>query len=454
MANKNSIISAIDIGTTKIVAIIGRKTDSGKFEILGIGRHDSKGVRRGEVLNIEEAVKSIQSAVIEAEQNAGLKITEVYVGIAGAHIRSQRTSGYIQLGADEEEISKDHTSALIDQMYNTAVDMGEEIIHVLPQGYTVDSAQGVDNPVGVAGKRLEGNFHVVIGKISAANNIKKCVTRVGLKVKKLIMEPLASARAVLSADEFEAGVAMIDIGGGTTDLVVYNDNCILHSAVIPLGGYSVTNDIKKGCNIVWRHAEKLKKEFGRALVNSSDKNKVVKIPGINGMPTKEISFVHLAGIIQARMEEIIEQVIYQLDSNGLRNYLGTGIVVTGGGSALKTLPQLMSYKTGQMTRIGKPRVAMIGESTHDVHDPSLATAIGLIMEGYDDMNKGKEKKQEETLFEFQRDNEEAKKEEEKKKKTEQAEAKDMDKSSKGNKGFTGKMKTLFDGWFDLNDTQM
>ncbi len=454
MAHKNSIISAIDIGTTKIVAIIGRKTDSGKFEILGIGRHDSKGVRRGEVLNIEEAVQSIQSAVLEAEHNAGLKITEVYVGIAGAHIRSQRTSGYIQLAADEEEITEEHTSALMDQMFNTAVDMGEEIIHVLPQGYTVDNAQGVENPVGVAGKRLEGNFHVVIGKISAANNIKKCVTRVGLKVKKLIMEPLASARAVLSADEFEAGVAMIDIGGGTTDLVVYNDNCILHSAVIPLGGYSVTNDIKKGCNIVWRYAEKLKKEFGRALVNSSDKNKVVKIPGVNGMPHKEISFVHLAGIIQARMEEIIEQVIYQLDSNSLRNYLGTGIVVTGGGAALKTLPQLMSYKTGQMTRVGKPRVAMIGETTHDVHDPSLSTAIGLIMEGYDDMNQGKSNKKEETLFEFQKESAEAKNENEKQNDAEKAEVNDKDKSSKGNKGFTGKMRTLFDGWFDLDDTQM
>lgn len=452
MAKKNSIISAIDIGTTKIVAIIGRKTDSGKFEILGIGRHDSKGVRRGEVLNIEETVRSIQSAVNEAEQNAGMKMTEVFVGIAGAHIRSQRTSGYIQLGAEEEEITEKHTDDLMDQMYNTAVDMGEEIIHVLPQGYTVDDAQGVDNPVGVAGKRLEGNFHVVIGKISAANNIKKCVTRVGLKVKKLIMEPLASSRAVLSADEIEAGVAMMDIGGGTTDLAVYSDNCIVHTAVIPLGGYSVTTDIKKGCNIVWRYAEKLKKEFGRALVNSSDKNKVVKIPGINGMPHKEISFVHLAGIIQARMEEIIEQVIYQLDSNDLRGHLGAGIVVTGGGAMLKTLPQLMSYKTAQMARIGKPRVAVTGESGQIINDPSLSTAIGLIMEGYDEINGKNESHNRETesLFEFSAQQDEPEKTNE----TENSADEKSENAPKSGKKIKKTMRTLFDGLFDINDTQM
>lgn len=447
MAQKNSIISAIDIGTTKIVAIVGRKTDSGKFEILGVGRHDSKGVRRGEVLNIEETVRSIQSAVDEAEAKAGLKISEVYVGIAGAHIRSQRTSGYIQLASDEEEITEAHTKQLLDQMYNTAVNMGEEIIHVLPQGYTVDDAVGVDNPIGVAGKRLEGNFHVVIGKISAANNIKKCVNRVGLKVKKLVMEPLASSRAVLSEDELEAGVAMIDIGGGTTDLAVYRDKRIVHTAVIPLGGFSVTNDIKEGCKIVWRYAEKLKKEFGRALVNSSDKNKVVKIPGINGMPHKEISFVHLAGIIQARMEEIIEQVIYHLDSNNLRGNLGAGIVVTGGGALLKTLPQLMSYKTGQMARIGKPRVAATGDSSDIVHDPSLATAIGLIMEGHDDMTgKPKNKKETDTLFDFEPPATEEKEE--------ITEEKEQTTQAKNGKNIKNKVKTLFGDLFDLDDTQM
>ncbi|ALO15169.1 Cell division protein FtsA [Salinivirga cyanobacteriivorans] len=446
MAQKNSIISAIDIGTTKIVAIIGRKTDSGKFEILGVGRHDSKGVRRGEVLNIEETVRSIQAAVDEAESNAGLKIKEVYVGIAGAHIRSQRTSGYIQLGSDEEEITEAHTNELMDQMYNTAVNMGEEIIHVLPQGYTVDDAVGVENPIGVAGKRLEGNFHVVIGKISAANNIKKCVTRVGLKVKKLVMEPLASSRAVLSNDELEAGVAMIDIGGGTTDLAVYRDNCIVHTAVIPLGGYSVTSDIKEGCKIVLRYAEKLKKEFGRALVNSSDKNKVVKIPGINGMPHKEISFVHLAGIIQARMEEIIEQVIYHLDSNNLRGSLGAGIVVTGGGSMLKTLPQLMSYKTGQMARVGKPRVAATGDSSEIVHDPALATAIGLIMEGHDDLNGKNKNKESNNLFDFETPVAEEK--------TEETENKQETTQQKNGKNIKNKVKTLFGDLFDLDDTQM
>jgi cell division protein FtsA len=451
MAMKNSIISAIDIGTTKIIAIIGRKTDSGKFEILGLGRHDSKGVRRGEVLNIEETVQSIQSAVTEAVEKAGVKMSEAYVGIAGAHIRSQRTSGYIQLGADEEEITSAHTKELVDQMYNTAVDMGEEIIHVLPQGYTVDDAQGVDNPVGVAGKRLEGNFHVVIGKISAANNIKKCVTRVGIKVKKLVMEPLASASAVLSEDELEAGVAMIDIGGGTTDLAVYRDKRIVHTAVVPLGGFSVTNDIKQGCNIVMRYAERLKKEFGRALVNSNDKNKVVKIPGINGMPHKEISFVHLAGIIQARMEEIIEHVVYQLDANDLRGKLGAGIVVTGGGALLENLPQLMAYKTGQLTRIGKPRVAATGDSKDTVHDPTLATAIGLIIEGYKDANNGKESAKSGKLFEFEAEPETEEVQEAVQDKVDNSDKLEEKKTGKNIKERVGK---LWGGLFDLDDTKM
>lgn len=266
------------------------------------------------------------------------------------------------------------------------------------------------------------------------------------------MEPLASSRAVLSADELEAGVAMIDIGGGTTDLAVYRDKCIVHTAVIPLGGFSVTNDIKEGCKIVLRYAEKLKQEFGRALVNSSDKNKVVKIPGINGMNHKEISFMHLAGIIQARMEEIIEQVIYQLDSNGLRGNLGGGIVVTGGGALLKTLPQLMSYKTGQMARIGKPRIAMTGESNNIVDDPSLSTAIGLIMEGYDDMNEGlKNQSAEEKLFEFDAQPNTEQSEENKQEDTSETK---NEKSKQGGKKIKQTMKTLFDGLFDINDTQM
>lgn len=384
MAQKSTIISAIDIGTTKIVAIIGRKIDSGKFEVLGFGKHESKGIRRGEVLNIEETVSSIQHAVNQAEEAAGMKMTDVYVGIAGGHIRSQRTSGYVQLGADEDEIALAHTQDLISQIYNTSVEMGEEIIHVLPQGYIVDNIQGVDNPVGVAGKRLEGNFHVVIGKMSAANNIKKCVNRVGLNVKKLILEPLASARAVLSADELEAGVAMIDIGGGTTDLAIYRDNQIVHTAVIPFGGNAVTSDIKKGCKIVWRYAEQLKKQYGRVIPTAENKNKVVKIPGINGSDYLEIRFNELAEIIQARMEEIIEAAVTCIDSYGNRSDLGA-IVITGGGALLKNLPQFVSFKTGLTTRIGRPRVAISGEAAGTIADPTLSTAVGLMLEGAIDL---------------------------------------------------------------------
>jgi cell division protein FtsA len=448
MAQKNKIISAIDIGTTKIVAIIGSKTDSGKFEILGVGKHYSEGVRRGEVLNISKTVESIREAVRQAEEKAGMKMQDVYVGIAGGHIHSQRTSGYVQLGADEDEITAAHTKDLMDQIYNTSVEMGEEIIHVLPQSYTVDHMQGVDNPVGVAGKRLEGNFHVVIGKVSAANNIKKCVTRVGLNVKKLILEPLASSRAVLTADELEAGVAMLDIGGGTTDLAIYRDNKIVHTSVIPLGGFSVTNDIKEGCKIVCRYAERLKKEYGRVLPTKSDANKVVKIPGINRNDNLEISFVHLAGIIQARMEEIIEHVLYQIEANGLSSYLGGGIVITGGGALLKNLPQLMSHKSGLVTRIGKPRVAVTSEEVGSVSCPSLATAIGLIMEGAADQEEHDILNVNQGLFEIEN-------EEEQEEQTEENSYVDNEsRKSATIKGFGAKINEAFGRLFDVNDTSM
>lgn len=450
MAHKSTIISAIDIGTTKIVAIIGRKTDSGKFEVLGLGKHVSKGIRRGEVLNIDETVKSIQAAVKEAEAKAAMKMTDVYVGMAGAHIHSQRTSGYVQLGVDEDEIAAAHTQDLINQIRNTSVEMGEEIMHVIPQGYIVDHMQGVGNPVGVAGKRLEGNFHVVIGKVSAANNIKKCVTRVGLNVKELILEPLASARAVLSADELEAGVAMIDIGGGTTDIAIYRDNQIIHTAVIPIGGHTITTDIKKGCKIVERIAERLKKEYGKAMPLKGDQNKVVKIPGINGSDYLEISFNNLAGIIHARMEEIIEHALYHIDSYGLRSDLAAGIVVTGGGASLKNLTQLVSVKTGLMTRVGKPRVAVSGEAAGSINDPALSTAIGLMMLGASDMDDNSEATSESDNVLTIDSGSDCVEGEEKPDNKDKA----VNEQGTGAKKLSNKVNDLFSKFFDMGDTNM
>lgn len=384
MDPKNNTVAAIDIGTTKIVAIIGQKSETGKIEILGYGNALSTGVKRGVVLNIEQTVNAIYSAVEKAEAQAKVKITDAYVGIAGQHIRSIRNRGYINRDSYDEEISKDDVRALKEDMQKIPIDIGEQIIHVLPQSYIVDNETGVKNPVGMFGKRLEANFHIVIGDTAAANNIKKCVNRAGINVKSLVLEPLASSEAVLTDDEKEMGVALVDIGGGTTDVAVFYDGIIRHTAVIPFGGNIVTQDIKQGCNILERYAEELKVKFGSSLADKAQENKVVSIPGINGRPPKEISFKNLAHIIQSRMEEIIAQVYFEIEASGMMQHLGAGIVLTGGGALLKNLSQLVAFKTGMDVRLGLPTQGIQSEVLAEVNQPIYATAIGLTIMGLGD----------------------------------------------------------------------
>lgn len=384
MSSNEKIVAAIDIGTTKIVAIIGKKNEQGKIEILGYGNTKSTGVKRGVVLNIEQTVIAIRQAADMAETQAGLKITDAYVGIAGQHIRSMRNRGYINRNSYDEEISKEDVQALIDDMFKIPIDIGEEIIHVLPQSFVVDNETGVKNPVGMFGKRLEANFHIVIGQTAAANNIKKCVNRAGIQVKKLILEPLASSDAVLTEDEKEIGVALVDIGGGTTDVAVFYDGIIRHTAVIPFGGNIVTQDIKQGCNILERYAEQLKVKYGSSLADKAQENKVVSIPGINGRPPKEISFKNLAHIIQSRMEEIIAQVYFEIEASGMAQYLGAGIVLTGGGALLKNLNQLVAFKTGLDVRIGLPSQTVQSEKMDEVNQPMFATSFGLMLTGFNE----------------------------------------------------------------------
>lgn len=379
----DNIVAAIDIGTTKIVAIIGRKNNDGKIDILGYGNAMSTGVRRGMVLNIDQTVNAIRLAVDMAQNKAGLSITDAYVGIAGQHIRSIRNRGYILRDSYDEEISKDDVQALIDDMYKVPIEVGEQIIHVLPQNFIVDNETGVKNPVGMYGKRFEANFHIVIGDIAASNNIKKCVNRVGVNVKNLVLEPLASADAVLTDDEKEIGVALVDIGGGTTDVAVFYDGIIRHTAVIPFGGNVVTQDIRQGCNILERFAEQLKIQYGSALVDKSMDNKVVSIPGISGRPPKEISFANLASIIQCRMEEIIAQVYFQIEASGFLQNLGAGIVITGGGALLKNLSQLVAFKTGMDVRLGLPNQNIINKADEQINQPTYATGLGLVLIGFD-----------------------------------------------------------------------
>ncbi|MCF8225716.1 MAG: cell division protein FtsA [Bacteroidales bacterium] len=390
MAQKNRIVAAIDIGTTKIVSLIGRLNEQNRLEVLGISRSASKGVKRGVVLNIEETVNAIQNTISEAQEQSGLKFGEVFVGIAGQHIKSVRNRGYVNRDSYEDEITKDDLLALIDDMYKIPVEVGEEIIHVLPQNYIVDNETGVKNPVGMFGKRLEANFHIVIGQISSARNIEKCIKRVGLEVKQLILEPLASSAAVLTNDEKEAGVALVDIGGGTTDVAVYYDDVIRHTAVIPFGGNVVTRDIKEGCSILQRQAESLKIQFGSALGDLANEDKVVTIPGISGRDPKEISFKSLAYIIQSRMEEIIDAVVYEIENSGYMDKLSAGIVLTGGGSMLKNLNQLVKFKTGLDVRIGYPNESLAPDTPEEINQPMYSTSLGLLLKGLEIYEQNKE----------------------------------------------------------------
>ena len=381
MATKGKIVAAVDIGTTKIVSLVGRLNEQGKLEVLGISQTPSKGVKRGVVLNIEETVNAIQTTSSDAIKQSEIKFNEVFVGIAGQHIKSVKNRGYINRDSYDDEITRDDLQNLIEDMHKIPVDVGEEILHVLPQSYIVDNETGVKNPVGMFGKRLEANFHIVIGQISSARNIEKCINRVGFDVKQLVLEPLASSAAVLTDDEKEAGVALVDIGGGTTDVAVYYDDVIRHTAVIPFGGNVITRDIKEGCAILQRQAESLKVQFGSALGDLAQDDKVVTIPGISGREPKEISFRSLAFIIQSRMEEIIDAVAYEIENSGYMDKLSAGIVLTGGGSMLKHLNQLVKFKTGMDVRLGFPGEMLAADCSDEINQPMFSTSVGLLLKG-------------------------------------------------------------------------
>jgi cell division protein FtsA len=409
MAKKEHLLAAIDIGTTKIVAIVGKQTENKKLEILGMSKSPSKGVKRGVVLNIEETVNAIDSTVTEVKKQTGINFKDVFVGIAGQHIKSVRNRGYFNRDSYDDEITKVDIQRLIDDMYKIPIQAGEEIIHVLPQNFIVDSETGIKNPVGMSGKRLEGNFHIVIGQIASAKNISKCINRVGLNVEELILEPLASSEAVLTEDEKEAGVALVDIGGGTTDIAVFYDDIIRHTAVIPFGGNVVTKDIKEGCSILSRQAESLKITFGSALGDLAQEDKIVTIPGISGRDPKEISFKSLAYIIQSRMEEIIDSAMFEMENSGVIDKLSAGIVFTGGGALLRHLPQLVKFRTGLDVRIGYPVEELATESIEEVNQPMYSTSVGLLLKGYE--NKRKQSIMEKEALPLEMDAEEPAKEE-------------------------------------------
>ncbi|SEM99911.1 cell division protein FtsA [bacterium A37T11] len=380
------IVVGLDIGTTKICVTVGRRSGKNKIEVLGVGKAESSGVSRGVVANIQKTVTSIVQAVEEAASQSNVDIKVVNVGIAGQHIKSLQHRG-ILTRKDDSEIGRKDIEKLIEDMYKLVLPPGEEIIHVLPQEFTIDNEPGIKDPIGMAGRRMEANFHIISGHVSAVKNIKKCVEHARLEAQELILEPLASSEAVLDEAEKDAGVVLVDIGGGTTDVAIFHEGIIRHTAVIPLGGNIVTEDIKQGCAVLRNQAELLKVRFGSALADENKDNEIICVPGLRGRDHKEISVKNLAYIIQARMEEIIEHVYYEIKSSGYERKLIGGIVITGGGAQLKHLVQLVEYVTGLDCRVGFPnehlaKNDLLPKNIYDeLKSPLYATGIGLLIKG-------------------------------------------------------------------------
>ncbi|SKC23132.1 cell division protein FtsA [Alkalitalea saponilacus] len=378
MNPESKLIAAVDIGTTKVVAVVGRKLSNGGIEVLGIEKTPSTGVKRGVISNISETVNAIRMAVSSLESRLDIHITDVYVGMTGYAMKSfsNRTYKFIE---PNSEISSFDVDQLRNDSYRISLDPGEKVVHVIPQDYTVDNESGEKNPVGMSGHRLEGFFHVVIGRMPIIKDIEKCIHRAGLNLAGIVLESLASSHGVLTEEEMEAGVVMIDIGGGTTDFALFYDGIIRHTAVIPFGGNTVTNDIKEGCSVLHKQAESLKKQFGSAIGSMTREDMVVAIPGMPGWEAKEISFQNLAYIIQARMEEIIEYIAYHIEKSGCYDKLGAGIVITGGGALLKNIAHLVKLKTGLDVRIGQPDRYLSKVVLPDEDNATYSTAIGLLL---------------------------------------------------------------------------
>ena len=381
--NNLDIIVGLDIGTTKVSIIIGRRNQFNKIEILASGKSLSSGVSRGIVSNIDKTVDSIRLAIDEVQKKNNIEINDVVVGIAGQHIKSLQHRGEIVRDNIEIEIGQEDIDKLKENMFKLITIPGEEVIHVIPQEYTVDGEDGIQDPKGMAGVKLEANFHVITAQVGAVRNIMRCVEKAGLSPKELILEPFASAIATLDEDELREGVALVDIGGGTTDVAIFLDKIIRHTAVIPFGGNIVTKDIKTGLSILDKQAELLKIKFGSAMYTEDQENVMVSIPGLRGREPKEIAVKNLSEIIGARMKEIIDLVYHEIKVSGYENKLMTGIVLTGGGSQLKNLQQLVSFVTAKETRIGYPNEHLSGESKDKVTSPMYSTGVGLVLKGFE-----------------------------------------------------------------------
>lgn len=379
MENENErIVVGLDIGTTKVCAVVASIDDRDRIHILGVGKAASEGLNRGVVVNIDKTVNAIKTAVEQAQLASGIEVNSVNVGIAGDHIRSIRSKGVITINNRDKEITVQDVERLLEDCQRIMLPPDQQILHVIPQEFVVDGQDGISDPVGMSGMRMEAEVHIITGLVSAAKNLYRCVERAGFQVADIILEPLASSYAVLDDEEKEAGVVLVDIGGGTTDLAVFQDNTIRHTAVIAIAGKKVTDDIRMGLSVLDDQAEKLKQKHGECFVDMIEEDESIIIPGIAGRPPKEITKSILAKIIQARMEEILEIIAIEVKRSGYVDSLSAGIVLTGGGALIRNICPLANEVLGMDAKIGKP-LGLAGGLTEEVNNPMYATSVGLVL---------------------------------------------------------------------------
>ncbi|WP_412061384.1 cell division protein FtsA [Rubrivirga sp. IMCC45206] len=372
------VVVGVDIGTTKICAVVASADELGRIHVRGMGVAESEGLNRGVVVNIDKTVDAVQKAIGEAERTAGIRTQSVVVGIAGDHIQSFQSRGVITVAGGE--IDRDDVRRLLEDTRHVAMPADREILHVLPQEFIVDGQDGVADPIGMSGVRLEANVHIITGLVSAAKNVYRCIEKGGYAVDDIVLEPLASSHAVLHDDEKEVGVVLVDIGGGTTDIAIFEDKTIRHTAVVAVAGNKVTDDLRKGLGILHDQAERLKREYGVALVDLVTEDQEIQIPGIGGRPDKSIGQSTLAQIIQPRLEEILEFVAIEIKRSGYGRHLSAGVVLTGGGALIPGTAELASEILGLEARVGRP-LGLAGGLVEEVDDPKYATGVGLVLHG-------------------------------------------------------------------------
>ncbi len=381
----DKLIAAIDLGTTKIVCLVGKMTETG-IRIIGYSQRPSKGINRGEVMNIRQTLQSLVPVIKDVEEQLNIKLNDVYVGIAGQNIRCV-TNGYQTNRPNPKElISEEEINEIISSMNGSFVQGDEEVLHVIPQSYSIDNFTPTQEPVGMLGTQITANFKIFVGKKNSSVYTADVINRAGLNLKRIILEPMASAKAVLSEEEMELGVAMVDIGGGTTDLLIIQNNIVRHAAVIPFGGKIITSDIKIGCSIAEKNAEQLKVEHGCCYSPLAADKKTIFVNGINGREGREISVKLLSNIIEARASELFEAVYYEIERSGYKDKLKAGLVLTGGTSKLAHIKELAQVITGIETSLGAP-VIEAEDSVIEMNDPALSTAVGLIMMGAEESER-------------------------------------------------------------------